>query len=168
MMIRKAQMNDLDSIETIIKDVKEKMHSINNYQWGNDYPNLSDFKNDIKDESLYVYVDKDNEIKGLICINFEEPPEYNNLNWSLNEKAIILHRMAVSINSRKQGIASALMQFAEDIALMSDIHYIRTDTYSSNEKMQGLFKKLGYSFIGEIAFQERPHPFYCYDKQLSK
>lgn len=167
-MIRKAQMNDLNSIETIIKDVKEKMHSINNYQWGNDYPNISNFENDIADENLYVYVGEDDEIKGIICINFEEPSEYKGLNWSLDEKAMTLHRMAVNVNSRNQGIATALMQFAEDFAIKSDIHYIRTDTYSSNKKMQALFNKLGYSFIGEISFQGRPYPFYCYDKQLSK
>lgn len=167
-MIRKAQMNDIDKIEIIIADIKAEMKRINNLQWDDDYPKTSHFINDIKDENLYVYVGEDDEIKGLICINLVEPSEYKSLNWSLDKKAIILHRMAVSLSSRKQGIATTLMQFAEKLAIKQGIHYIRTDTYSTNKKMNLLFKKLGYKHVGYMSFQGRPYPFNCYDKQLSR
>jgi hypothetical protein len=90
-MIRKAVLMDLDIITKILKDTLAEMHSYNNYQWDENYPNKQDFINDINEGSLYVYEDNCLVI-GFLCINIEEPVEYKGLNWSLNKGAYILHR----------------------------------------------------------------------------
>lgn len=166
-MIRKATIKDLPQIMDIINEIVKEMQIIQNYQWNSTYPTSSVFLNDIKNENLYVYQDISNEIIGLICVDCHQPNEYKNLNWSLSNEAIVIHRMAVNTNFRGKNIGRTLMNHAEKLARKSNISILKTDTYSTNINMNALIKKLEYSFVGEINIMERPHPFYCYEKILT-
>ena len=46
-------------------------------------------------------------------------------------------------------------------------HYLRTDTNSSNQGMQGFLKRRNYHYTGDIFFPKCDNAFYCYDKILS-
>ncbi|PBH92310.1 GNAT family N-acetyltransferase, partial [Clostridioides difficile] len=122
-MIRKANMNDLESIMQIIKSTVEEMKTYNNTQWDENYPLEKDFVSDIKKQDLYIY-EVDGEVAGFICLNYEEPEEYLGLNWSSNKKAMVIHRMAVNPNFRKTGIASKLVDFAEKLAVENNVSYM--------------------------------------------
>lgn len=122
-MIRKANMNDLESIMKIIKSTVEEMKTYNNTQWDENYPLEKDFVSDIKKQDLYIY-EVDGEVAGFICLNYEEPEEYLGLNWSSNKKAMVIHRMAVNPNFRKTGIASKLVDFAEKLAVENNVSYL--------------------------------------------
>lgn len=164
-MIRKAKLNDLNSIMEIIKSTVEEMKTYNNNQWDENYPQAKDFTNDIESGDLYVDDDRGN-IKGFICVNFIEPVEYENINWSSNDKSMVIHRMAVNPKFRQQGVASEMMHFAEKLASDNNVVYLKTDTYSINTKMNSLFKKFGFNLVGEMSFLGKEKPFYCYDKLL--
>lgn len=103
---------------------------------------------------------------GLICINQTEPAVYADAGWTLAEKALVLHRMAVDPALRGRGTGSELLQQAETLALSLGLRYLKTDTYALNEKAQQLFLKHGYHFCGEIQFRKMEHQFYCYEKVL--
>ncbi len=81
---------------------------------------------------------------------------------------MVIHRMAVNANYRQQGVATKLMNFAEELALENNVVYLKTDTYSINTKMNSLFKKCGFNLVGEMSFLGKEKPFYCYDKLLKK
>ena len=164
-MIRKANMNDLESIMKIIKSTVEEMKTYNNTQWDENYPLEKDFVSDIKKQDLYIY-EVDGEVAGFICLNYEEPEEYLGLNWSSNKKAMVIHRMAVNPNFRKTGIASKLVDFAEKLAVENNVSYLKSDTYSINSKMNLLLTKCGFTKIGEMSFLGKEKSFYCYDKIL--
>ena len=114
-MIRKAKISDVGTIMTIINETVKEMKSYGNNQWDENYPNSETFINDIKNDSLYVY-EEDNNIKGFICIDCNQAAEYENLNWSLNEKCMVAHRIAVNTKFRNGGIATKLMSFCEELA----------------------------------------------------
>lgn len=101
---------ELDEIMINIKSILEEMHLSNNDQWDKDYPQSKDFTEDIADGNLYVYEDEYNIICGLICIDFNEPAEYQGPNWSSDEKSMVVHRMTVSVNCRGRGIGTGLMK----------------------------------------------------------
>lgn len=164
-MIRQAEFYDISSIMNIIDGTLKDMHSYNNYQWDENYPKEEDFIKDIKKKELYVE-EIDKNIAGFICINKAQTPEYKQLTWSSHEEAIVIHRMAVATSYRRKGIGTKLMNFAEDLAKQQNIYYIKTDTNSLNVKMNNLFKKFSYNFIGEVNFPRKETPFYCYDKML--
>lgn len=164
-MIRKASLNDVDSIMDIIKSTVEEMKTYNNTQWDESYPQAKDFIKDIESEELYVEAEG-KEIKGFICINYIEQKEYDDLNWGSNSKAMVIHRMAVNPKFRQQGIATKLIKLAEQLALDNNVVYLKTDTYSINTKMNSLFKKCGFNLVGEMSFLGKEKPFFCYDKLL--
>ncbi|WP_368488838.1 GNAT family N-acetyltransferase [Clostridium sp. BJN0013] len=166
-MVRKAVMEDLRDIMEIIKQAIVEMATYNNTQWDESYPHEKDFMNDIQRGDLFV-TEQEGKLAGFICINKVEPAEYNGLNWSLNKHCIVVHRMAVNSIYRRSGIGTKLMKFADKLALENNIGYLKTDTYSINMKMNALFKKCGYEFVGEMSFLEREKPFYCYEKILNK
>lgn len=164
-MIRKANTNDLKSIMEVIKLTVEEMKSYDNTQWDSNYPQSKDFEEDIKKGELYVD-EVDGKVQGFVCVNYIEPIEYENLSWSSKDKAMVIHRMAVNPYVRRQGIATKLMKFADDLAKENNVKYLKTDTYSINVKMDALFKKCGFTHIGEMNFLGKEKPFYCYDKEL--
>ncbi|WP_246615311.1 GNAT family N-acetyltransferase [Clostridium thailandense] len=164
--MRKASIEDTKEIMEIIKETIAEMRTYNNTQWDESYPQEKDFINDIKREELYV-TERDGKIVGFVCINKVEPDEYDELNWSLKEVCMVVHRMAVNPNYRRSGIGTELMKFADELALANNIKYLKTDTYSINTKMNALFKKCGYDLVGEMRFLSREKPFYCYEKILN-
>ena len=166
-MIRKAAKHDMTEDSEILDLTVNEMNSYNNTQWDENYPQEKDFINDIQKGDLFV-TEREEKLVGFICINKVEPVEYYGLNWSLNEDAMIVHRMAVNPDYRRSGIGTELMKFADELALENNIRYLKTDTYSINTKMNALFKKCGYDFIGEMNFLGKEKSFYCYEKILNK
>lgn len=166
-MIRKAVMEDIKDIMEIIKQTIAEMRTYNNTQWNENYPQEKDFIDDIQSGNLFAS-EVEGKLAGFVCLNKEEPVEYSDLNWSLKQEAMVIHRMAVNPDFRRRGIGTELMKFAEKHALENNIQHLKTDTYSINTKMNGLFKKCGLNFIGEVHFYENEKPFYCYEKVLIK
>lgn len=164
-MIRKAVMNDVNNIMKVILPSIAIMNQEGNTQWDQEYPLESDFLNDINDGSLFVF-EQEQVIQGVICINNIEPSEYGDVAWKFAKNATVIHRMAIAPDNRKLGVGSALMSFAETIAEKNGTKYLKTDTYSINEKMNKLFQRFSYQPVGEIEFRKRPHKFICYEKTL--
>jgi len=164
-MIRKAGIEDLKDILEIIKQTIVIMSTYNNNQWDEKYPKEKDFMDDIQKENLFV-IEREDKIAGVICINKEQPAEYSEMNWTLDEACMVIHRMSVSPDYRKSGIGTELMKFTEELALKNNLRYIKTDTYSINPNMNALFVRCGYKLIGEISFLRKEKPFYCYEKVL--
>ena len=165
-MMRKAVLEDLKGIMETLKGSILEMNADNNYQWDENYPQAKDFIRDIEKGDLFIS-EREGVLLGFVCVNKTEPVEYIGLNWSLAEDAMVVHRMAVNPFYRRKGVGTELMKFANEIALKNNIRYLKTDTYSTNTKMNALFVKCGYKFIGEMSFLGKEKPFNCYDKVCS-
>ena len=166
MIIRRATLNDIPAIVQLIAEVVPAMNAAGNFQWDSSYPNAAVFEKDIELNQLWV-ADADGYIAGVSAITTDQEPEYALVAWDLNETAIVTHRLAVSTRYRGQGIATKLMQQAENEAVKRGIKTLRIDTNTSNQATQQLFPKLGYRYAGEIGLGFRPNlRFYCYEKRL--
>lgn len=166
MTIRLANLADVPAIMQLIAGVVPVMIAQGNFQWDNTYPNVAVFENDITLNQLWV-VDIDSDIAGIAAITTDQEAEYAQVGWDINEPAIVIHRLAVSVNHQGRGVAAALMQQAEVVAKSRGIQQLRIDTNTQNQATQKLFPKLGYTFAGEIGLGFRPSlRFYCYSKQV--
>ncbi|WP_428330134.1 N-acetyltransferase family protein [Mucilaginibacter sp.] len=168
MLIRLATLKDIPQIMQLIAEVVPIMIASGNFQWDNTYPNAEVFERDIELNQLWV-ADVDGNIAGVTAITTDQEPEYAQAGWDINQTAIVTHRLAVSAQYRGLGIAAALLQQAEEVAIEKGIAILRVDTNSSNQATQKLFPKLGYVFAGEIGLGFRPGMrFYCYEKIISQ
>lgn len=167
MKIRLATYADIPNIMQLIGKVIPLMHAVGNFQWAEDYPNPNVFANDIAQDQLWIAV-MEREVVGVSAITTDQDPEYADVGWNINEKAIVTHRLAVDPDCQGKGIAKSLMAKAEEIAKMRGIEILRVDTNSENKATQALFPKIGYVLSGEITLAKRPGlRFFCYQKKLS-
>ncbi len=164
-MIRIARYEDLDQILNIIKETIEDLTEQGNFQWSETYPTENHMKEDIKKASLYIF-EKNNEVAGFICLNKHEDIAYKPLPWRKKGEAIVIHRFAVKRCYQRQKIGTKLIEFAENFARNKGIYYLKVDTNSKNIRMNALFKKMGFVFIGTIHLRNLTDPFNCYDKVL--
>lgn len=164
-MIVKAVREDIPGIMEIIGETVEEMKGYGNTQWDENYPKAENFLGDIEGGTLYV-LKEEGELKGFVCIDFTQPGEYSGIEWSSNERCMVIHRMAVGRSARRQGIGRKLMEFAEVLAGENGVEYLKTDTYSINENMNILFRRCGFIKAGEMSFLGKEKPFYCYEKLL--
>jgi len=166
MIIRPATLKDIEPIMHLVGGIVPAMRASGNFQWDDTYPNTAVFTGDVELGQLWVAV-IDGTVAGFAAITTDQEPEYVGVGWDINEAAIVVHRLAVGVHYRRQGIAEALLKQAEIVANNLDISVLRIDTNSNNNATRQLFPKLGYEYAGEIGLSFRPNlRFYCYEKKL--
>ncbi len=152
----------------LVRRVVPLMREMGNLQWDDEYPNTKVFTRDIEHGQLWI-ADVDGAIGGVAALTTDQTAEYAQVGWDIHERAIVVHRLAVDPEFRGMGIASALMQQAETVAVESSIDVLRVDTNTHNEATQRRFPKLGYTLAGEIGLGFRPGlRFLCYEKRLPR
>lgn len=163
-MIRKATIIDIEPIMTMTKACAKAMIAKGIYQWNEHYPNPSAFKNDIKQQELYV-LEINGEVKGSIVISVFMDEEYIPIKWlTNNENNIYIHRLAVHPELQGKGYAQQLMDFAENFAIENNFSSIRLDTFSQNKRNQKFYELRGYKRLGDIYFpKQSKFPFHCYE-----
>jgi len=168
MQLRLATQDDLPSLMALVRRVVPLMRAEGNQQWDEHYPNETVFKRDIALGQLWVAV-VDGAIAGVGALTMDHEPEYAQVGWDADTKAIVVHRLAVDPAFRGAGVASALMQQAEAIATEQRFTAVRVDTNTENAATQRLFPKLGYRLAGEIGLGMRPGlRFLCYEKLIAE
>jgi ribosomal protein S18 acetylase RimI-like enzyme len=161
MQIRLATHQDIAALMALVRRV------VGNLQWDESYPNEGVFERDIDLKQLWI-AETGPDIAGIAAITMDQEPDYAQVGWDISEPAIVVHRLAVDPAFRGAGVASSLMQTAEQIAVERGISAVRVDTNTQNAATQRLFPKLGYQLAGEISLEMRPGlRFFCYEKRLA-
>ena len=166
MLVRPATLADLPALLTLLKRVIPVMNQAGNFQWDDHYPNETVFSQDIAKEQLWV-AEIDQQLAGVAALTEDQEPEYAQVGFDLNQRAIVTHRLAVDPAFQGKGVAVALLAQAETLARERGIHFLRIDTNSENQVTQKLFPKAGYTYAGEITLGFRPGlRFLAYEKKL--
>jgi GNAT superfamily N-acetyltransferase len=166
MIIRPATSADIPALLDLIKRVVPLMHATGNFQWDEQYPNEAVFGADIVKQQLWIAL-IDEQLAGVAALTEDQEPEYAQVGFDLSERAIVTHRLAVDPAFQGQGVAAALLNQAEQLALERGVSYLRVDTNSENQATQRLFPKLGYQNAGEITLSFRPGlRFMAYEKKI--
>ncbi len=167
-MIRHAKMEDMEAILGIVSEAIVLMQNDGNEQWNSSYPVHKDFYDDILAENLFVDSQSGGIIKSVVCLNQHEPDEYAEIQWSGDEPALVIHRMAVNPLFHGRGLAKELFQFAEERAAGLNLNYIRSDTCSRNVAMNTLFTRSGYIKSGIMRLTGTSQDYYCYEKKIRR
>lgn len=165
-VIRPAQAEELDTIWAMVGRAVADMNARGNPQWGADYPTRDFYAGDISRGELYAAL-VDGQLAGVACINTSESPEYDPLPWTTVRPAMVIHRMAVDPTCQRSGIGSAFFRFAQEKARSQGLKAMRIDTYSLNDRMQALIRKMGFTQVGTIHLHGRPLTYPCFEKNLA-
>jgi len=150
-MIRLAQLKDLDEIDNIALRVIADMAASNIPQWDESYPRRAHYFQDVLKDSLFVY-EVNNKICGVMTLMKENDPPYLTIDGWLcdHSNSLVMHRVLVDPNSRKQGIAQTLLDYAIALGLNEGYQSIKIDTHHDNYKMRAFLEKHKFQYIGYL------------------
>ena len=146
MIIRKTRPEDIPAADMIYKNAKEYMRERGNpTQWGGDYPNGNDARDDIEKGIGYVCED-DGEVVAVFAFNVGDDPTYKVIydgEWLDGEPYAYIHRIAVKHHGR--GIIDFC--FSECFKMHPNL---KIDTHEDNIPMQRVLVRNGFSHCGTI------------------
>lgn len=146
MHIRKAELTDLDEIMEIYARARKFMAEHGNAtQWAGGYPSEELIADTIREGKCHVCMDSE-KVAATFYFACEDDPTYHVIEdgaWLNDEPYAVVHRVAVAEGTK--GAGSFCLQWA-----LTQAGNIRIDTHTDNKPMQGLLKKLGFTFCGRI------------------
>lgn len=166
-MIRIAKILEIAEIMALAKACALDMQARGIHQWNDSYPGREIFENDILRGKLFVYISS-GKVVGTVAISSHQDEVYKHVNW-LDTKGAhrYIHRLAVLPSQQRQGIATNLMDFAEERCRQQGIVSIRLDTFSRNQGNQLFYEKRGYAKLDDIFLpRQSSFPFHCYELVL--
>ncbi len=150
MEIRHARLEEIDEVMKIYSIAREYMRENGNmHQWINGYPGYEEVAGDIADNNSYVCI-LDGSIAGVFAYIRGIEPTYEKIyegEWLNSEPYGVVHRIASAAN--KRGVASYCLSWC-----LADCGNLRIDTHRDNIPMQGLLKKMGFSYCGIIYLKD--------------
>lgn len=162
MNIRKANLNDIDTIKTIFDNARAYMRKNGNTkQWADGYPFDSTIINDIT-AGVCMLCEEEGEIIGVFSLLDGPDKTYSYIKgsgWLNDEKYGVIHRIAV--NSNRRGVASECIKYGEKL-----YDNLRIDTHEDNIPMRSFLSKHGFSECG-IIYLENGEERIAYHKAIS-
>lgn len=153
-MFRKAEISDLDRIEEIYSEIHTEEEAGRAFvNWVREvYPTRTTAEIAIKSGELFVELDGD-IIVASARINQIQVAEYADADWRYaapGDEVMVLHTLAVSPKSARNGYGRKFVEFYEKYALENKCRYLRMDTWEKNSIARALYKKLGYNEVGIV------------------
>lgn len=140
----------------IINQAKAYLKAQGIDQWQTGYPDMACIMGDIQSGKGYFMLSDAHEIIAYMCIDFDGEPAYERLNgqWlsRADEPYVVVHRLAIAENVRGSGNAAAAFCLAERLAREKGIKFFRVDTDKQNVIMKHILQKQGFTYCGEIWF----------------
>ena len=150
---RLAEERDLDNILDIAAQAQAFLASCGVDQWQDGYPERQHFLVDLDHRECYVLT-CENEICAFFVLSTRPEASYDSISdgkWSSDEPYSVLHRCAVSEKYRGSGLADCMIQECARLAQAQDLRWLRVDTHKKNKAMQGLLRRNGFQYRGNIA-----------------
>ena len=171
-MIRKAVAEDISFVEEIYNEITSNEEIIKFTQWMKGlYPTVLTAQKSFEEGTLFVSED-DGVITGAVILNHEQPEEYKKLKWSIEaegEKVLVIHTLCIKPSFSKMGLGQKFIIFAENYAKELGCTAIRLDTNDKNIPGAKLYKKMGYTHVGNADFNFQGLKYQnlkCFDKVL--
>ncbi len=171
-MIRKAVAGDISFVEEIYNEITKNEEIIKFTQWMKGlYPTILTAQKSFEKGTLFVS-EKDGVITGAVILNHEQPEEYKKLNWSIEaegEDVLVIHTLCIKPSFSKMGFGQKFIIFAENYAKKLGCTTIRLDTNDKNVPGANLYKKMGYTHVGNADFNFQGLKYQnlkCFDKIL--
>ena len=158
MKIRKATLDDIDSLNKLYEHARQEMIKNNNpLQWGNTEPSTDKLISRIKDGNHYI-VEKDGVFCGAFSAIPGRDPTYTHIvgKWLNDNPYITIHTIAS--NNKEKGVLKAAIDFGFTLE-----NTVRIDTHENNTIMKHLLEKYGFTYCGVI-YLENSEPRHAYMK----
>ncbi len=156
MIIRKTELNDIELLMPIFDEARGTIAALGIDQWQNGYPSREVIENDIKKAQSYCVMADNGEAVGTFALIDDGEPTYDRIyggKWQSGDGCdtyFAIHRVAISVKCRGQGISTQIMDFCAENARKSEKISLRIDTHEGNVVMRRMLEKHGFIHCGTI------------------
>lgn len=152
--ILKATYKDIDGLVNLYNELNDYLATHINYPgWKKGvYPTKEDAIHFFESDTLYVAKEGD-KLLGSLALTHESEKEPEHGNWLIDasyDDIFVIHVFVVHPDYLRQGVGSAMLQFAEELGKQQHIKSIRLDVYENNVAAINAYKKQGYSYIDKV------------------
>ena len=171
MTIRTTKAADLDALLALFAEARSTIAALGIDQWQNGYPSREVIEADMQSGTSYAVLDEN----GTLCATFVlvlHEPTYDRIEggaWLTGDglhSYVAMHRVAVSVARRGQGIPDEIVAFASAYAARLGRPSLRIDTHEGNRPMRRMLEKRGFLPCGTI-YLESGEARVGYEKRLS-
>lgn len=171
--ISKAQYSNIDELEQLYDDLNDYLAANTNYPgWIKGiYPTRKEALHFFETNTLYV-ANSNGRLVGSFALTHEPEKEPGNGSWLIEadyENIFVIHVFVVHPDFLRNGIGTAMLQFAEQISKQEKIKSIRLDVYEKNTAAIKAYEKNGYVYIDKVDIGLGNYGlnwFYLYEKVI--
>lgn len=142
MNLRLANMDDLQQIKDMFREIVDNMNKNNINIWDEIYP-CEFFKEDIEDNRLYIM--EDNKEIVSVFVLYDNNAGENSIIWKDNSgKALYIDRLGVNVKYLRKGIGSVTLKKAIFLAKDKGAQYLRLFVVDTNTSAIEFYEKNGF------------------------
>ena len=155
--IRHAREVDLDELERLYDNLNDYLAGHINYPgWKKGiYPIREDAEAGIKEQSLFVAVEKESQrIAGSLILRHKQEDAYKSVEWQSaleDSEVFVIYTFVIAPEYQHCGIGQMLLEFADEYARKNNAKALRLDVYEKNVPAIRLYKKCGFKYIGTVS-----------------
>lgn len=150
--IRAARPDELDIVESLLIEVSEWLASRGIDQW--QYPPHRDrIRHALARGEVFLAIQDDRPV-GTLQLDDYADPEF----WTTDdqpEKALYIHRMAVTRSAAGQGIGSMMLDWAAQRAAGSGKPQLRLDAWKTNPGLHRYYRGEGFQLVRLVNLPHR-------------
>ena len=147
--IVKANKNDLDEIQLLVKENQKYLKDNGIPQWINGYPDNNILLDDINHDGLFIVKDDDKLIGMFAKRDYEETYDVIDGKWLSDTPYVVIHRLAISNEYKRKGITTYIFN-----ELKKNHSHIRVDTHELNKGMNSCLIKNDFKYCGIIKLKD--------------
>lgn len=167
MWLVKATEKEFAPVCALYRTICDQMAADDSPQWvWGEYPSEEILRSSLEAGTLYVAREGD-RLLAAVTVDTCFEPEYEAVSWLFGVKPGAFHRLAIAPGQQGKGLGRRLLEEVAEILRAQGCDALRIDTYAVNERAQRLYTAAGMRKAGEVRFEHRPLPFYCYELPLT-
>lgn len=154
LQIRKALLSDAAGVGYLYDAVCDDLEGSVNYPgWKKGiYPTIMDAEKAISEGTLYI-AETENKIAGTVILSHTPEQAYEQAHWKKDlsyDDVYVIYTLAVHPDYAGSGVASALLQFAQQLAKKQGMKSLRLDVTEKNIPAIRLYEKQGFEYIDTV------------------
>lgn len=151
--MRKATLDDLDTVWDIIKNAKKLLKEDGSDQWQNGYPTRLSMEQDIESESCYLLI-YGGKVVGTGTLMLQGDTHYAYIvdgKWNhAGHPFATINRIAITSGYRGKHFANYIMSTLISFAYMNGVRNIRISTHEKNARVHSLVLSFGFIKRGKV------------------
>ncbi len=153
LVFRRASIEELPQILRIIRQAQAQMRALGSAQWQDGYPAETDIVRDLNHGWGYVLADAD-RVAAYGAAVFSGEAAYEHLigQWLTAGTYVVVHRLAVADEVKRQGVAAEFLGHVEALARAQEVTSFRIDTNFDNHYMLRLLERRGFTYCGKVFY----------------